>query len=151
MFDSLQNKILPLPDDVLVYPAHGPGSSCGKNLGPNTASTIGEEKQSNYALQTKSREEFIKSVTEGLNEAPLYFPINAKINKEGYDSLDNILETGLTALSVSEFKNKTQEEGAIILDTRRATTFTQGFVPGSISIGLEGRFAEWAGVLFAVR
>lgn len=147
MYDSLQNKILPLPDDVLVYPAHGAGSSCGKNLGPNTDSTIGEQKQTNYALQPQTREEFIKSVTEGLNEPPQYFPINAKINKEGYDSLDGIIKQGMTELSVEDFKNKTKETGTIVLDTRKATEFTQGFVPGSINIGLEGRFAEWAGSL----
>lgn len=147
MYDSLQNKILPLPDDVLVYPAHGAGSSCGKNLGPNTTSTIGEQKQTNYALQPQSREEFIKSVTEGLSEPPQYFPINAKINKEGYDSLDGIIKQGMTELSVGDFKNKMKETGTIVLDTRKATEFTQGFVPGSISIGLEGRFAEWAGSL----
>ena len=147
MYDSLQNKIKTLPDNVLVYPAHGPGSSCGKNLGPETTSTIGDEKKTNYALQPQSREDFIASVTRGLDTPPQYFPVNARINKEGYDSLDKILEQGLTPLSVEEFKQKMNEEGVIILDTRKATVFTQGYVPGSISIGLEGRFAEWAGVL----
>jgi hydroxyacylglutathione hydrolase len=147
MYDSLQNKILPLPDEVLVYPAHGAGSSCGKNLGPNTASTIGDEKKTNYALQPQSREEFIKSVTLGLDAPPQYFPINARINKEGYESLEHILDSALTPLTIKDFKEKTKEEGTIILDTRNAEVFVQGFVPGSISIGLEGRFAEWAGVL----
>ena len=147
MYDSLQQKIISLPDSVLVYPAHGPGSSCGKNLGPETHSTIGEQKKTNYALQPVSREQFIKSVIEGLDAPPHYFPINAKINKEGYDSLDQILQKGLTALRVSEFKTAMQKEGMIVLDTRKANDFTQGFVPGSISIGLEGRFAEWAGTL----
>lgn len=149
MYDSLRNKIMALPDDVLVYPAHGPGSSCGKNLGPETASTIGEEKQTNYALREQSREEFIRAVTADLGEPPQYFPINARINKEGYDSLDNILETGLQPLSVEAFKKKMNEEGTVVLDTRKATVFTQAFIPGSISIGLEGRFAEWAGVLLS--
>jgi glyoxylase-like metal-dependent hydrolase (beta-lactamase superfamily II)/rhodanese-related sulfurtransferase len=149
MYDSLNNKILTLPDDVLVYPAHGAGSSCGKNLGPDTASTIGEQKHSNYALQPQSREEFIKSVTQGLDAPPQYFPINARINKEGYDTLDNILSKGLIPLTVARFKVKMNEESVIILDTRLATTFTKGFIPGSISIGLEGRFAEWAGVLLS--
>ncbi len=144
-YDSLQNKIVPLPDDVIVYPAHGPGSSCGKNLGPNTFSTIGEEKQSNYALQAKTREEFIKSVTEGLAAPPNYFPINAKINKEGYESLDAVVNQGMTELSVEEFKKIKDDH--IILDTRKATEFTHGFVPDSVFIGLEGRFAEWAGSL----
>jgi glyoxylase-like metal-dependent hydrolase (beta-lactamase superfamily II)/rhodanese-related sulfurtransferase len=149
MYDSLRNKIMALPDDVLVYPAHGPGSSCGKNLGPETTSTIGEEKQTNYALRPQSREDFIKAVTADLDEPPQYFPINARINKEGYDSLDKILETGLKPLSVEDFKQKMEQDGTVVLDTRRATVFTQAFIPGSIFIGLEGRFAEWAGVLLS--
>jgi glyoxylase-like metal-dependent hydrolase (beta-lactamase superfamily II)/rhodanese-related sulfurtransferase len=149
LYDSLQKKILPLPDDVLVYPAHGAGSSCVKNLGPETISTIGEQKRTNYALQPQTREEFISSVTADLGELPQYFPINARINKEGYDSLDEILKKGLTPLSVGEFKNKMKEEDIAVLDTRRATTFTKGFIPGSVSIGLEGRFAEWAGAILS--
>ena len=149
MYDSLQQKIVTLPDDVLVYPAHGAGSSCGKNLGPETASTIGEQKLSNYALQPQSKEEFIRSVTTDLDAPPQYFPINARINKEGYESLDEILKLGLTRLKLDEFKIKMNEEDVTVLDTRRATTFTKGFIPGSISIGLEGRFAEWAGVMLS--
>jgi hydroxyacylglutathione hydrolase len=145
MYDSLQNKIVPLPDDVIVYPAHGPGSACGKNLGPSTFSTIRSEKETNYALKPQSREEFIKSVTTGLSTPPEYFPINARINKEGYDSLDEVLANALKPLSVAEFKNLSAD--AIILDTRKATVFTVGFVPGSINIGLEGRYAEWGGSL----
>jgi hydroxyacylglutathione hydrolase len=145
MYESLHNKIIPLNDEVIVYPAHGPGSACGKNLGPNTFSTIGEEKKSNYALQQKSKTEFIKAVTEGLAAPPQYFPVNARINKEGYDSLDEVVSKGTKELSVEEFKKLA--ESSIILDTRKATTFTAGFVPGSVSIGLEGRFAEWAGSL----
>ncbi|RYD78807.1 MAG: MBL fold metallo-hydrolase [Sphingobacteriales bacterium] len=144
MYDTLQNRIMPIPDDVLVYPAHGPGSSCGKNLGPNTHSTMGEEKQTNYALQPQTREEFIKLVTTGLNEAPKYFSINAKINQSGYDSLDDVKTRGIRALSVTDFKTAIKDD-VIVLDTRPATEFTEGFVPGSVSIGLEGRFAEWAG------
>jgi len=148
MYDTIQNKILPLADDILVYPAHGAGSSCGKNLGPETYSTIGEEKKSNYALQNQTREEFIKAVTEGLSDAPRYFSINALINKEGYESLDKIKETALTALSVTEVKNKIKnDQDIILLDTRIGEEFINGFVPGSIFIGLEGRFAEWAGSL----
>ena len=146
MYDSIHSKLFPLADEVIVYPAHGPGSSCGKNLGPNTHSTIGEEKQSNYAMKAATKEEFIKEVTDGIAAPPSYFPINAKINKEGYDSLDDVLVQGLKALPVEEFK-KLMADDVIILDTRRADVFTQGFVPGSISIGLEGRFAEWAGSL----
>ncbi|MCW3074416.1 MAG: beta-lactamase [Flaviaesturariibacter sp.] len=146
MYESLQNKIMPLADDVIVYPAHGPGSSCGKNLGPNTFSTIGEEKASNYALQAQTKEAFILSVTDGLAAPPSYFPINAKINKEGYDSLDSVLEKGLQPLSIEEVK-KALEADVLLIDTRHATVFTQGFIPGSIFVGLEGRFAEWAGSL----
>lgn len=145
LYDSLQNKLVPLADDVIVYPAHGAGSSCGKNLGPETFSTMGEQKASNYALQQQSREEFITAVTEGLSAPPQYFPINARINKEGYDSLNEVLEKGLQALDVESFKSIMAESQVLILDTRKASLFTEGFVPGSIFIGLEGRFAEWAG------
>jgi len=148
LYDSLQKKIIPLADEVIVYPAHGPGSSCGKNLGPETFSTIGEEKKTNYALKASTRDEFVKSVIEGLPEMPNYFPINAQINKEGYESLDDVLVQGLHPLRVEDFK-KLIEDDMIILDTRAATTFTQGYVPGSIGIGLEGRFAEWAGSLLS--
>jgi len=146
MYESLQSKIVPLADDVIVYPAHGPGSSCGKNLGPDTDSTIGVEKQFNYALKAENKEEFIKLVTDGIPPPPLYFPINAKINKEGYDSLDEVLEQGMKALSIDEFKKQMRED-VVILDTRNSEEFTEGFIPGSISIGLNGRFAEWAGSL----
>ena len=147
LYDSLNNKIASLPDEVIVYPAHGPGSNCGRNLGPGTSSTIGEEKANNYALQPQTKEAFIKAVTTDLPAAPSYFPINARINKEGYDSLENIMETALRALTVAEFKKWMEDENTIILDTRKAGDFTKQFVPGSISIGLEGRFAEWAGSL----
>jgi hydroxyacylglutathione hydrolase len=147
MYDSLQQKIMPLADDVIVYPAHGPGSSCGKSLGKETFSTIGEQKQTNYALQPQTKEDFIKAVTDGLAAPPKYFPVNVKINKEGYDALEQLLKKGLNALSVEDFKAASKKEKTLILDTRNASAFTQGFVPGSISIGLEGRFAEWAGAL----
>ena len=146
MYDTIQSKILPLQDDILVYPAHGPGSSCGKNLGPSTHSTIGEQKQTNYALKPQSKEEFVKAVTRGLQIAPVYFAINAKINQQGYEEVKKVTHQGTQQLSIDEFKNAVSE-GAIILDTRHATVFTQGFIPGSISIGLEGRFAEWAGMI----
>jgi len=146
LYDSIHAKLFPLADDVIVNPAHGPGSSCGKNLGPNTQSTIGEEKQTNYALKAESKQAFIDAVTDGITAPPQYFPINALINKEGYESLDAVLKQGMTALSVEEFK-KLFTDDTIILDTRRADEFTLGFIPGSISIGLEGRFAEWAGSL----
>jgi hydroxyacylglutathione hydrolase len=146
MYHTIQNKILPLADDVLVYPAHGAGSSCGKNLGPNTFSTIGEQKQTNYALQPQTKEAFIKAVTDGLATAPKYFAVNAQLNMKGYDSLDNVKQNALTPLSIAAFK-KLISEDMLVLDTRHATIFTQGFITSSIFIGLEGRFAEWAGSL----
>jgi glyoxylase-like metal-dependent hydrolase (beta-lactamase superfamily II)/rhodanese-related sulfurtransferase len=146
MYESLQTKLFPLADDVIVYPAHGAGSSCGKNLGKETFSTIGEQKKYNYALQASTKDEFVRVVTTGIAAPPQYFPINARINKEGYDSLDEVLQKGMKPLTVEAFK-KEVDERTIILDTRNATVFTQGFIPGSISIGLEGRFAEWAGAI----
>ena len=145
LYDSLHEKIMPLANDVIVYPAHGAGSSCGKNLGSETFSTIGIQKQTNYALQPQSKEDFIIAVTDGLTAPPPYFPINAKINKEGYESLDTVLANGLKALTVAAFKEQITTFEPVILDTRNATLFTQGFIPGAISIGLEGRFAEFAG------
>ncbi|HCL83580.1 MAG TPA: MBL fold metallo-hydrolase [Chitinophagaceae bacterium] len=147
LYDSLQKKIMPLPDHILIYPAHGAGSSCGKNLGPDTYSTLGEEKKTNYALRASSKEEFIKAVTEGLHAPPLYFAVNARINKEGYESLDEIMENGLKPLPLDIFKEKIKDDQTLVLDTRLSAEFTEGFVPGSVSIGLDGRFAEWAGSL----
>ncbi len=146
LYNSLQEKIMPLNNDIIVYPAHGAGSGCGKNLGPETFSTLGEQKQNNYALQAQTKEEFVKAVTEGLTAPPRYFAINAQINKKGYHELDNVLLRGLTPMPVAQFREKMAGD-AILLDTRPAATFTEGFVPGSIFIGLEGRFAEWAGSL----
>jgi hydroxyacylglutathione hydrolase len=146
LYESLHNKIIPLADDVLVYPAHGPGSSCGKNLGPYTFSTIGEEKKTNYALKAQNKKDFIRSVTEGLAAPPQYFPINARINKEGYESLDKVLEQSLSPLSIEQIEKAIAEE-VLILDTRSKDVFIEGFIPGSVFIGLEGRFAEWAGSL----
>ena len=149
LYDSIQTRLFPLADNVIVYPAHGPGSACGKNLGPSTHSTIGDEKKTNYALQAKNKEEFVQLVTDGIQAPPSYFPVNASINKEGYDNLDGLLERSLKGLSVHVFKQLAANEETIILDTRNAAEFTLGFVPGSISIGLEGRFAEWAGSLLS--
>ena len=146
LYDSLQNKILPLNDDVVVYPAHGPGSSCGKNAGPDTECTIGQQKISNYALNQPSKEAFIKAVTDDLATPPSYFSVNAKINKEGYEGLQEVLVKGLQPLSIGQFKTFA-DAGVWIVDTREAARFTQGFIPGSVSIGLDGRFAEWAGSL----
>jgi len=146
MYDSLQKKILPLADEVIIYPAHGPGSACGKNLGPETFSTLGEEKKFNYALQQKTKNDFIQEVISGLESPPDYFPVNARINKEGYDNIDEIVKKGTKELSIEEFKNLIKQD-AIVLDTRSTDVFSQGFIPSSINIGLEGRFAEWAGSL----
>ncbi len=148
MFDTITQKILPLPDDVIVYPAHGPGSSCGKNLGPNTLSTMGKEKKTNHALQPQTKEDFISAVTTGLNTAPVYFAVNAGINKQGYEEIDSVKLRGLQPLSIESFKELAKAD-AIVLDTRPATEFTEGFIPGSLFIGLEGRFAEWAGSLLS--
>jgi glyoxylase-like metal-dependent hydrolase (beta-lactamase superfamily II)/rhodanese-related sulfurtransferase len=146
MYDTLTTKILPLPDDVIVYPAHGPGSSCGKNLGPNTFSTIADERRNNHALQPQSKEDFITSVTTGLRTAPVYFAVNASINQKGYEAIDVVKTRGIQTLSIEQFKQLAKED-AVILDTRPATEFTESFIPGSLFIGLEGRFAEWAGSL----
>ena len=146
LYDSIQKKIMPLSDEVLIYPAHGPGSSCGKNIGPNTSSTMADEKASNYALQPQTKEAFVATVTKGLAAAPRYFAINAQINQKGYDSIENVMEKGMEALALPAFKEKIKED-VILLDTRPVAEFTEGFVPGSVFIGLEGRFAEWAGSL----
>jgi rhodanese-related sulfurtransferase len=146
LYDSIQRKIMPLADDVLVYPAHGPGSSCGKQLGPETFSTIGKQRKDNYALKAASKEEFIESVLDGLNPPPNYFSINASINQQGYQPIDQVLMQGTQELSIKDLKHQL-EEGAWIIDTRTTDLFTQGFIPGSVFIGLEGRMAEWAGQL----
>jgi glyoxylase-like metal-dependent hydrolase (beta-lactamase superfamily II)/rhodanese-related sulfurtransferase len=147
LYESLRAKVMPLPGNVIVYPAHGPGSSCGKNLGPNTFSTLADEKAGNYALKEQTKEEFILAVTDGLGAPPSYFPINARINKEGYESLEGVLNSGLTPLDLAAFKQLIASEDVILLDTRPANVFVEGYIPGSIGIGLDGRFAEWAGSL----
>ncbi|OYU56180.1 MAG: MBL fold metallo-hydrolase [Chitinophagaceae bacterium BSSC1] len=147
LYESLQSKIMPLADDVIVYPGHGAGSSCGKNMGPENHSTIGAQKLGNYALQQPDKASFVTAVTEGLVAPPSYFPINAKINKEGYENINAVMEKGLKPLNALEFKQLADQDDTIILDTRFAARFTEGFVPNSISIGLEGRFAEWAGMI----
>lgn len=146
LYDSIQQKIMPLTDDVLVYPAHGPGSSCGKQLGPETSSTIGKQRLVNYALKASTKEEFIESVLDGLNPPPNYFSINATINQQGYQPIDQVIDQGTKKLSITDF-NTHLKEGACVVDTRSASAFTQGFIPGSVFIGLEGRMAEWAGQL----
>ncbi|GAB4135015.1 MAG: MBL fold metallo-hydrolase [Bacteroidia bacterium] len=148
LYDSLRNKIMPLADDVIVYPAHGAGSACGKNMSKETFDTLGHQKASNYALRADmSKEEFVKAVTDGLMPPPGYFPLNVKMNKEGYDNITDVLERGTQALSPEAFEAAANETGAIILDTRKAEVFGKGFVPNSINIGIDGNFAPWVGAL----
>ena len=148
LFDSLRNKIMVLADDVIVYPGHGAGSSCGKNMSKETVGTIGEQKATNYALRANmTKEEFIKEVTDGLLPPPAYFPENVRMNKTGYESLDKVMERGLRPLSVEAFDAAANETDALILDTRHQDTFIHGFIPQSIFIGIKGSFAMWVGAL----
>ncbi|MEL6133141.1 MAG: MBL fold metallo-hydrolase [Bacteroidota bacterium] len=148
LFDSLRNKIMPLADDVLVYPAHGAGSACGKNMMNVTMDNLGNQKQMNYALRADmTREEFIQEVTDGLLPPPAYFPLNVKLNKEGYESIDKVLAKGDNALSPTAFEVAANETGAVILDVRTKEEFAAGHVPRSIFIGLDGSFAPWVGAL----
>lgn len=148
LFDSLRNKVMPLADDVTVYPAHGEGSACGKNMSKETVSTIGMQKRSNYALRADmSKDEFIKEVTDGLLPPPVYFPMNVQMNKEGYDSINDVLKRGTIPLSVDAFEAAANETGALILDTRNPEHFVQAFIPNSINIGIDGTFAPWVGAL----
>lgn len=148
LFDSLRNKIMTLSDDVIVYPAHGAGSACGKNMSKETFATLGNQKQFNYALRSDmTREEFIKEVTDGLLPPPVYFPENVRMNKEGYESIDAVLDRGVTALEPDDFEDTANAMGAVVLDTRKPADFVKGFIPNSISIGLDGNFAPWVGAL----
>jgi hydroxyacylglutathione hydrolase len=147
LYDSLYNKIMPLADDVIVYPAHGAGSACGKNMMKETVDTLGHQKEMNYALNQPSKEAFIKAVTDGLTPPPGYFGMNVAMNKTGYESFDKVLNNGMRALSATEFEAAAEEAGALILDTRSSDEFWKGFVPQSINIGLNGDFAPWVGAL----
>lgn len=148
LFDSLRKKIMPLPNDITVYPGHGAGSACGKNMSTETTDTLGNQKRFNYALRADmTKEEFIKEVTTGLVEPPQYFPKNAVMNKMGYESFDDVLSRGAVALDADTFENVVERNGALILDTRLKEEFTKGFIPGSIWIGIEDNFAPWAGAL----
>jgi glyoxylase-like metal-dependent hydrolase (beta-lactamase superfamily II)/rhodanese-related sulfurtransferase len=148
LFDSLRNKIMVLSDDVIVYPGHGAGSSCGKNMSKETVGTIGEQKATNYALRAKmTKEEFIAEVTDGLLPPPAYFPENVRMNKTGYESLDKVMERGLRPLSAEAFDAAANETEALILDTRHQNIFIHGFIPQSIFIGIKGGFAMWVGAL----
>ena len=148
LYDSLRNKIMTLADDVIVYPAHGAGSACGKNLSKETIGTIGNQKKTNYALRANmTKEEFIKEVTDGLLPPPAYFPLNVKLNKEGYKNIDDIIKTSAKPLSVIDFELIANETDAIILDVRHQSEFIKGFIPQSIFIGIDGGFAPWVGAL----
>ncbi len=148
LFDSLRNKIMPLADEVLVYPAHGAGSACGKNMSSETVGTIGGQKLSNYALrQNMSREEFVAEVTDGLQAPPAYFPLNVKMNREGYEDIDAVLERGTQAYAPADFERVANETGAVVLDVRDREAYAAGHVPRSIFIGVDGGFAPWVGAL----
>jgi hydroxyacylglutathione hydrolase len=150
LFHSLRTKIMTLADDVIVYPAHGAGSACGKNMSKETVSTIGNQKATNYALRADMTEaEFITEVTDGLLPPPAYFGMNVAMNKKGYESFENVLHLGMRALSATEFEVAAEETGALILDTRKNADFTKGFIPQSVNIGINGDFAPWVGALIA--
>ena len=147
LYDSIYTKILPLSDDVTVYPAHGAGSACGKNMQKETVDTLGNQKLTNYALKQTSRENFVNAVLDGLTAPPKYFGMNVAMNKSGYTSFDEVMEKGKKPLSVEDFESIAEEMGALILDTRSAADFHKGFVPQSINIGLKGDFAPWVGTM----
>ncbi|WP_250318180.1 rhodanese-like domain-containing protein [Pedobacter sp. B4-66] len=149
LYDSLHNKILTLPDDVLVYPAHGAGSACGKNMSKETFDTLGNQKEVNYALKATTKEQFIEEVTNGILPPPQYFAKNAAMNKHGYESFDEVYEKGSTPLAPNEFEAVVNHTGALILDTRDPQVFAKGFIPSSVNIGLNGQFAPWVGALIA--
>ena len=147
-FDSLRNKIMPLADDVIVYPAHGAGSACGKNMMKETVDTLGNQKIMNYALRANmTKQEFVKEVTEDLMPAPNYFPLNVKMNKEGYEDIDSIINRAVNPIPISKFENIANESAAIILDVRNQQDYAKGHIPRSIFIGLDGGFAPWVGTL----
>jgi hydroxyacylglutathione hydrolase len=147
LYESLRNKILPLADDIIVYPAHGAGSACGKNMSKETTDTLGHQKATNYALQPMTKEEFKKQVLTGLVAPPSYFPMNVLMNIQGYDSIVDVLKRGQHALSPAAFEAAANETGALILDTRSPEDFAKGFIPNSINIGIDGNFAPWVGTM----
>jgi hydroxyacylglutathione hydrolase len=148
LFHSLRNKVMTLADEVVVYPAHGAGSSCGKNMSKETVSTIGEQKKLNYALRADmSESEFVKEVTDGLLPPPGYFGMNVMMNKSGYENIEVVMKRGMQALDPEAFEAAANETDSIVLDTRNAQVFSEGFVPNSINIGLDGQFAPWVGAL----
>lgn len=149
LYDSLNSKIMPLADDVIVYPAHGAGSACGKNMMKETVDSLGNQKRMNYALNQPNKEAFVKAVTDGLLPPPAYFGLNVAMNKKGYESFETVLNNGLRALTPDEFEVAAENTDALILDTRSNTTFYKGHIPQSVNIGLDGDFAPWVGALIA--
>ena len=149
LYNSLMTKIMPLADDVIVYPAHGAGSACGKNMMKETVDTLGNQKKMNYALNQPSPEAFVKAVTEGLQPPPAYFGLNVAMNKNGYENFDSVLNNGMRALSPDEFEAAAENTEALVLDARPAAEFYKGFIPQSVNIGLNGDFAPWVGALIA--
>ena len=148
LYDSLRNKIMPLPNDIVVYPAHGAGSACGKKMSKETQDTLGNQKLTNYALAADmTKPEFVAAVLDGLVAPPGYFPLNVMMNIQGYDSIDKVLARGQHAMSPTAFETAANETGALILDTRDAQTFANGFIPNSINIGIDGSFAPWVGAM----
>lgn len=147
LYDSLNSKIMPLANDVIVYPAHGAGSACGKNMMKETVDTLGNQKKVNYALNQPNKEEFVKAVTDGLLPPPGYFGMNVAMNKKGYESFETVLNNGMRALSPLEFETAADTTEAIMLDTRAASEFAKGFIPRSVNIGINGDFAPWVGAL----
>ena len=147
LYESLYKKILPLPDDLIVYPAHGAGSACGKNMMKETVDTLGNQKKMNYALNQPNKAAFVKAVTDGLLPPPAYFGMNVTMNKQGYESFEQVLKQGMKALTVNEFEAAAETTGALILDTRNDKDFAKGFIPQSVNIGLSGDFAPWVGTL----
>lgn len=147
LYDSLMNKIMPLADDVIVYPGHGAGSACGKNMSTDTVDTLGNQKKVNYALNQSSKEAFVAAVTDGLLPPPAYFGANVAMNKKGYENVDKVINQGMTALSPNQFETVAESTGALVLDTRPSTDFAKGFVPKAINIGIAGDFAPWVGAM----
>ena len=147
LYESLQSKIMPLADDITVYPAHGAGSACGKNMQKETVDTLGNQKKTNYALNQPDKESFVREVLDGLSAPPKYFGMNVALNKGGYSSFEEVLEKGNNPLDTEAFQNLAEESGALILDTRSAADFHKGFIPNSVNIGLKGDFAPWVGAM----
>lgn len=147
LYDSLHSKILPLDDSITVYPAHGAGSACGKNMQKETVDILGNQKRTNYALNQPDKESFVREVLDGLTAPPKYFGMNVAMNKGGYESLDDVMNKGLNPVSAEDFENFAEQTGALILDTRSPAEFYKGFIPNAINIGLKGDFAPWVGTL----